>query len=416
VAQLPLRDPLRFLTETCRDGDATFSSYGRQQLLVVNHPDLIQELLVVKHKSFVKENTISTSGEPGPRRDGGLLQSDDWERHLVGRRILQPAFKGARLESSAAALETVTEAVTQRWREGEVIDVMREMRLLSTAAVAHVVFDAELDLVALEQAADDVGALMSPFALFTSKRHLLRSFLTRPRRLLAAPQALGRIEERMARYLANSHSEGGVAELLRAAERDGVTKPEKALRDAAVTFIAGVDTTATALTWLWHRLAGDEEAARLYAAATSEDSRAEDGYLRAAFSETLRLYPPSWFIARRALREQSIARRQVAGGGVVICSPYVTHRDPRWWPTPDGFAPERWVERAPGQERLTYFPFGAGPRRCLGEPLAWLEGTVAVAAIAREWRLRSLDDGRVPPEAAASLRPARQLRMRLERR
>ena len=185
------------------------------------------------------------------------------------------------------------------------------------------------------------------------------------------------------------------------------------LRDDAVTFmLAGHDTIAHALTWTWTLLAANPEVeARLHAEVaevlSSRLAAAQDvprlAYTRSVLAEALRLFPPAWVIVRRAAQPHRCGGQQIPRGSFVVASPFVTHRDARFFPDPLTFSPERWL--SPDQPpRLAYFPFGAGPRSCIGEGFAWMEGTLVLATLAGKWRLRS--EGRaVEPSPRITLRP-----------
>jgi cytochrome P450 len=130
----------------------------------------------------------------------------------------------------------------------------------------------------------------------------------------------------------------------------------------------------------------------------------------------MRLYPPAWAIGRRALVEHRVDGHVIPARAVVVASPYLVHHDPRWWAEPRSFRPGRWAEEEGARPRLAYFPFGAGPRMCIGEPFAWMEAVLVLAALARRWRLRVAPDQRVEFQPAVTLRPRHGIRMTVSRR
>ena len=200
---------------------------------------------------------------------------------------------------------------------------------------------------------------------------------------------------------------------------------DEQLRDEAMTLLlAGHETTANALTRSWYLLSQHPDVeARLHAEldAVLEERRGEAAdvprlpYTSAVLAESMRLYPPAWVIGRRAVLEYEVAGYRVPRGSIVLLSQWVMHRDLRFFPDPERFDPERWTEEArAARPRFAYFPFGAGPRICIGEQFAWIEGVLVLATLARRWRLRRAPGQRVALQPSITLRPAGGMRMVLE--
>ena len=195
---------------------------------------------------------------------------------------------------------------------------------------------------------------------------------------------------------------------------------QRQLRNECMTiFAAGHETTANALTFTFLLLARNPDAAakvhdELDAVLGGREPTAEDldrlVYTRAAVAESMRLYPPAWSIARQATRDLEICGERVPAEAIVIISQWVTHRDPRWWPDPLSFNLERWIAPDPARPRWAYFPFGGGTRQCIGESFAWTEAVLALATLARRWRVE-IPDPR-PPKllVTITLRPKHGLR------
>jgi cytochrome P450 len=199
-------------------------------------------------------------------------------------------------------------------------------------------------------------------------------------------------------------------------EGDGGGMTDRQLRDEALTlFLAGHETTANALAWTWHLLAHHPDAeARLHAELDAvlagrlpaADDLPRLPYTRAVLAESMRLYPPAWTIGREPLEEFEAGGYRIRAGSVVLVSPWITHRDPRWWTEPGRFDPERWTpEREAEQPRFAYFPFGGGPRKCIGEGFAWTEGILVLATLAQRWRLRHAPGTQVGRQPLITLRP-----------
>jgi Cytochrome P450 len=199
------------------------------------------------------------------------------------------------------------------------------------------------------------------------------------------------------------------------------------VRDEVMTlFLAGHETTANALTWTWYLLSQNPDAERklheeLDITLGDRLPTLEDldklPYTRMVFTESMRLYPPVWAVARRAIDDYEVGGYKVAAGSVIFMCQNVVHYDPRYFPDPLKFAPERWTpEREVSLPRFAYFPFGGGPRRCIGESFAWMEGVLVLATLARKWKMRLLPGHPVGLQPLITLRPKYGMRMTLERR
>ena len=209
---------------------------------------------------------------------------------------------------------------------------------------------------------------------------------------------------------------------------------DQQIRDEAMTiFLAGHETTANAMAWTWHLLGSNPhveatlhgELARVLGGRTpSVEDVPKLEYTRAVIAESMRMYPPVWTMGRRAIEKHVIAGHTIAPGALVIMSQWIVHHDPRWWSNPQDFLPERWLASsaalgsAPSAARpkYAYFPFGGGPRMCIGSEFALMEGVLALATIAREYRVRPVLGHRVEPEALITLRPRGGLPILVERR
>jgi cytochrome P450 len=220
--------------------------------------------------------------------------------------------------------------------------------------------------------------------------------------------------------------------LLSARDPDtGEPMPDELVRDEAMTLLlAGHETTANALAWALHLLVTDPTAQDRVHAELDEvlGGRAPTmadlprlAYTTAVWREALRLYPPAWAVVRHLVREHPVAGHQLPAGSALLLCPWVVHRDPAWWPEPDRFRPERWLPGGEGPEpdrpRYAYFPFGGGPRQCIGNDFAELEGVIVLATVLREWRLTGAPGAPpVIPQPLVTLRPRNGVTVRLDRR
>jgi cytochrome P450 len=191
-------------------------------------------------------------------------------------------------------------------------------------------------------------------------------------------------------------------------------------------FLAGHETTANALSWTFYLLSQNPEAeAKLHkeldTVLGSRGPTFEDiprlAYTEMVVSESMRLFPPAWGIGRRSLVDQTIGPYQISANSIVLLSPFVTQRDERFFPAPERFRPERWTpDSKAALVPFTYFPFGGGSRRCIGEAFAWTEAILVLAALSSRWRARLNQATPVEPQALFTLRPKNGIQMKMERR
>ena len=417
------RDPLAFFTKLAREeGDFVRFRLGEHEhdLILVNHPDYIREVLVTQDRNFTKwfymDRIRAVLGE-------GLLVSEG-AFHMRQRRLSQPAFHRERIASYARQMVRLAWQLRDRWQAGEVVDVSAEMNWLAMMIVAATLFGADIEADARE-----IRGALSEILDYCQRSILPRAdqedFENARTRLDTVIYRI--IQERRA----DGDKETGdlLSMLLHAqdTEGDGGTMTDVQLRDEVMTlFLAGHETSANGLSWCWYLLDQNPEIeARLHAEAdeTLGDRAAQmEDVPRLAlcgriFAEALRMYPPVWAIGRQAISDCEIAGKAVPAGTVVVLSQYVTQRDPRWFPEPDRFDPERWTPEAKASRpRASYFPFSAGSRGCLGETFAGVEGALCLASIAQKWKLRRTSDAQPVLQPAVTLRARNGIHMRVEPR
>ena len=412
-----------------RHGDLVHFRIGPQHVYVVLRADLIRQVLVTHQKSFKKG--------PGFERarivlGNGLLTSEG-DFHLRQRRMLQPAFHRRRVASYAAVMVDEADRIDAAWREGELRDVAADMSELALRVVSRALFGAELDDDARDigRAVAEVGEFFD-YLTVALLPVLLRTPLPRIRRFRAGIEQL---ERSTARVIADrrAQTDGGDGDLLaillaaRDVEGDGTGMSDTQIRDEALTLItAGHETTANGLSWTWYTLAQhpqvearfhDELAEMVGERALVAEDAAALPYTQAVLLESMRLYPPAWGIERRALRDQEIGGYVIPAGAAVLMPTFVVNRDPRLYPDPLRFDPDRFLgDVAVARSDWAYPLFGAGTRKCIGVGFAMLEAVLVLAELGRRWRLR-LDPARpVVPQARVSLRPRDGLWMRPELR
>ena len=400
-----------------------------QRFVLLNHPDYIHRVLVANQANYRKGRL--TRQILGPTLGNGLLTSEGefWRRQ---RRIEAPAFHHRRLAGLAGLMVEVAEGVSARWRGRPEIDVGREMMALTMEIVARALFSRDIAGSVGELGAA-IGVLIESFGKAAVADLLgLPEWLPR-RRDPEAKRALAYVDSVIYEIIrsrrAAPEAPGDLLLMLLEArdEETGEGMTDRQLRDEVMTlFAAGHETTAVALTWCWHLLGQHPEVeARLHgeidAALAGRSPAFEDlermPYGRMVVEETLRLYPPAYSFNREALADDWMGPHRVPRGALVTLSPWVTHRNPALWPEPLRFDPERFApEQARERPRYAYFPFGGGPRICIGAGFAMMEARLALAVLARDWRLVPPPGPAPRPQARVTLRPREPLLMRPEPR
>lgn len=422
------RDPITYLQRAADEcGDIVRLPLGRQPVYLINHPDLIKDVLVTHQKQFKKGRGL----EQIKRLLGEGLLTSESEFHLRQRRLMQPAFHRQRIAAYGEAMTHYARQTRERWRAGETRDIHDDMMRLTLAIVGKTLFGAEVEA----EAAEIDGALGEVIGLF----HLLhlpfsdlleKLPLPAVRRFRAARARLDSIIYRLiAEHRAVGEDRGDLLSMVLAArdEDDGGQMTDEQVRDEALTlFLAGHETMANAMTWTWYLLSQHPEVesrfhAELDAALAGRTPTVDDlprlPYTRRVLSESLRLYPPAWIIGRRLLTDYALDRYTLPAQSIVLPCQAVTHHDPRFWPDAERFDPDRWTPEAEtARPRFSFFPFGGGPRICIGEQFAWMEGVLLLAVIAQRWRLRLAPDQVVATQPIVTLRPRYGMRMRVESR
>jgi len=417
-------DPLAVFTGWAREfGDIFYYRAGWIHVYFLNSPELIESVLVTNQQNFRKDRVIQNSrwflGQ-------GLLTSEGGE-WLRQRRLSQPAFHRERLALYARIINACAEEMLDSWKDGENRDVHQEMMQLTLRVVAKVLFSVDVKNESKEVAAalnllmkHSSGArmLLPPWV-----RYLPLPFLIRVRR---AVRQLDEVVYRIIRERRRSENDNGdlLSMLMSARDEDGSRMTDRQLRDEVMTFLlAGHETTALSLSWAWYLLSENPEAEnKLH----HELARVLDGknpsfedlprlcYTEAVVKESVRLYPPAWSLARTAAEDFEIGGYLVPAGSNVVMSQWIMHRDPRFFPSPEQFDPGRWFEEHTQRlPRFAYFPFGGGPRYCVGASFAMMEATLLLAAIAQRFRLRMVPGHKVVPVPSITLRPKYGIKMSL---
>jgi cytochrome P450 len=409
-------------------GDLPYFRLGPYHVYLVNHPDLVREVFITQQNNFIKSRALQRArillGE-------GLLTSEG-EFHTRQRRLVQPAFHRERLAAYADVMTECGVRWRERWKSGSTVNVADEMMRLTLGIVGKTLFSADIESEASEigQALTVVlemfRMLMLPFSEYLDKLPLpsMRRFDKARQRL--DETIYGLIHERRK----SGKDAGDLLSMLlltQDEESDGSGMTDKQVRDEALTlFLAGHETTANALTWTWYLLSQNPECERklheeIDAVLEERAPRLADlanlHYTEMVFAEAMRLYPPAWAIGRMSKEPIELGGIQIAAKSILILSPYVMQRDPRWFPDPERFDPERWTKEVrDARPKFSYFPFGGGTRVCIGERFAWMEGMLIIAALAQKWKLRLAPGQRVETLPLITLRTKYGMRMSVETR
>jgi cytochrome P450 len=414
------RDRLKFYLDLAKFGDVVRIRVGRTCFHFVSHPEHVKYVLQDNAQNYGRSSLMlmlkAALGE-------GLLTSegDVWRRQ---RRLAQPAFHRQRLGAVATIRTECTQAMLERWdmsaKRQQPLEVLAEMNHLTNLITSQTLFSTDLG--------EEVEAVREAQQRFLAHfNYRFDHFLTWPERVPTprnlrfrrAMRTLDRvacsiIEQRRK----DPRDRGDLLSMLMQArdEETGEGMSDLQLRDEVVTFMgAGSETTAVLLAWVWYLLSRHPEVDRKLRVELAEvlagrvPTAAELPrlkYTRMVIEETLRLYPPAWGMSRSVRADDEIAGYHIPADTIMALSPYVTHRDPRFWENPEGFDPERFTaERSAKRPRYACFPFSGGPRQCIGNEFALMEATLVVATVAQQYRLHLVPGHPVEPYPVFTLRP-----------
>ncbi|WP_033212318.1 cytochrome P450 [Kitasatospora phosalacinea] len=405
------RDPLSTYLAAHRDhGDVVRIQAGppglRAEIWMVFSPEAVQQVLATDAANFRKENVFY--GEIRESFGNGLLTSQDAD-YLRQRRLVQPLFTRKRVDQYADAIGTEAEALTARWAAapGATVDLGEEMNRFALRTVSRILFGQDV-----EEAVETVHHAFPVLNSFVRDRALSPLRLPRQwplpghRKALAAERALYEVCDGIIARRA-AQGENGADDLLGlladARDEDGEQLDATELREQVLVFLlAGHETTATSLIFALHLLGKHPEAqarAHREVADLLGDGRRPTAadytrlpYLTQVLKEAMRLYPAAPAVGRRAVADTVIGGVPVPAGADVLVAPYVTHRHPAHWEDPERFDPERFApEREAARHRYAWFPFGGGPRACIGQHFSMLESVLALAVLLREFELTAVD-------------------------
>ena len=423
------RDPIDYLRRLASEyGDIVAFKIGPQPMVLINDPDGIRDVLVTQTKLFHKGRGLQRA----KRLLGEGLLTSEGAHHLRQRRMMQPAFHRERLAEYGRVMALEAERAADGWRDGQTVDVADEMMRLTLAIVGKTLFGADVENDApqisssLTEALQLFDLLMLPYADLLS-----RLPLPPVRRFNEARARLDAIIYRMiAEHRKGGEDRGDLLSMLldaRDEDEDGARMTDEQVRDEAMTiFLAGHETTANALAWTWYLIGEHPEVetklhAELASALAGRAPAADDlpslPYTRRVLAESMRLYPPAWIIGRLSVAPYSFGGYTLPTGTIFLLSQSVTHHDARFFPDPERFDPDRWTpEFEAALPKFAYYPFGGGPRVCIGEQFAWMELILVLAALAQRWRFRLVPGHPIATNPIITLRPKHGIQMTAESR
>ena len=427
-------DFLRFATRLVRQyGDIVHVQVGRRHHYYLNRPEYIEQILLAGYQ-------VRTSRPPTLRHvmGQGIITSQG-EMHRAMRGLIQPFFHKPTLAGKTGMIIEENERLAASWGDGQVRDIAKDMTHLTLAIIMRtLVGDVYTDEATIAKVGRATHTLhqyshQNPLSHLNMmiENHVPRlgryTHAARARRFLDSliyPQ----IEAR--RAARNFEGPDLLASLMRAKEAHPELRhfTDRHIRDELFTMLlAGHETTASALSWTWYLLSQHPEVERrfheeldrvLAGRRPVHDDLVNLPYTNMVFLESMRFYPPVWTLGRRPADEGiDVGGYHIPGKSMILISPFLTHRDPRFFPDPERFDPERFTpEQVAARHPFAYFPFARGNRKCIGEPLAMMEGLLTLAAIGAHWRLKLVPGHRVAMDAFIALKPKYGMRMIVERR
>lgn len=419
------RDRLALFERTFREcGDLGVFRMGRAPLYFANSVELVHDVLIGQSRLFEKTDRFRSFVRP--LMGDGLLTATNGQ-NKTQRRLIQPTFTASAINRSASVASAYAERLAGMWRDGDVVDLRREMVRLVLWIVGKDLFSRDVFDEADELGAALTDAINGLDRMASAAIPLTIEWPTPAN--LRYRRAIARFEQSFYQVLNERRTSGErppdwLTMLLDGRYDDGSPMSDRQIRDEAITlYNAGHETTATALTWTFYLLAQHpevyakvrEEARGVLGGRTPEaGDRPNLPYALQVFKEVLRLYPPVYYFGRQAVEDVTVAGYRVPAGTVVLFSPYVLHRRPDYFPEPDRFIPERF---APGEDakipRHAWMPFGIGPRTCIGNNHALLNGHLILAALAQRMTFTALEQLDVGTDPQMTLRPRGVIRMQV---
>jgi cytochrome P450 len=416
-----LRDRLKLICDLRDRGDIVRYHLAGNLMYLINHPAGVQRVLQDNNRNYPRGKIFAMMRA----YFGNGLVFSDGEFWLRQRRLMQPMFHNRHVIGYAGEMRAAAQDLSADWhkaaKSGQPVDISRDLTYLTMRVVTRALFSS-----GVEGAEGDLGEAITvlldeltfrfdvPFYPPTSVPTLRNLRYRKAVRTLDS-MLYGVIQQRRA-MAEDQRPRDLLTMLIEARDDDGQGMSDQQLRDEVLTmFAAGHETTANALTWAYYLLASHPEIEQrlqselqgiLGGRAPGEEDFSSLRFTRNVIDETLRLYPPAWITNRQAHADDQIMGCPIPAGAVMTLSPYAMHRDPRFWPDPEIFDPDRFTpERSADRPRYAYFPFGGGPHQCIGQGFALLEAVLVIATLSQQFQLRLAPGFTPKTKPSLTLRP-----------
>ena len=420
------RNQLKYIEDARKYGDVVRLRFFYLTAYFLYHPNDIESVLSTNARNFIKARSLRT---PLFRRlvGQGLLSSDGelWKRQ---RRLAQPAFHRQRISAYADVMVEYSLRLMSEWRAGEVRDIYRDMMRLTLGIVVKTLFNADVSGDA-DNVRTVLSELVKPFASQASLKWIADNRLPTQthRRFNRLAAEIDQIVYRIIEERRESGKDYGdlLSMLLAACDDDGSGMSNVQLRDEVMTiFLAGHETTALTLSWTWYLLAQNPEVEKkfheeldqvLAGRPATADDMPRLKFTEMIAKESMRLYPPAFGLGRESLEDCEIGGFHVPRKSQVFMFQWAVQRDERFFPDPNEFVPERWTEEFSNSlPKYAYFPFGGGPRACIGNYFAMMEIILVMATLGQRFRFALAENQLIDVLPAMSLRPASPVNVRLQ--
>ena len=421
-------DPLGFLTECARQyGDIASFRIGNRRVYLLSHPEYIESVLTTDNALFIKHSFFWQHVQAIFGK--GLLTSEGklWEHQ---RRLVQPAFHGERIASYAESMVNLANQMTEKWEDQEVRDIHQDMMQL-TANIIHTTLLGSRGNLPVEEIGELMNSVTDEIAVRFRRPFYFPDWIPTPGNLRYG-QAVRKLNAFINGIIdeansTNSDKDNLVNMLRHAKDPEGKHLSRQQIRDEIITlFLAGHETTALALSWTWFLLSQhprveakllEELDSVLGGQSPTFDALRHLEYCEMIIQEAMRLYPPAYTLGREPIQDYELAGYPIAKGSTILISQWVVHRDPRFFPNPEAFEPERWTESFTKHlSRYAYFPFGGGPRFCIGKAFAMTEAVLLLATIAQRFHLSLVPNHPISPLTSVTLRPKYGVKMVVRKR